>query len=77
MALPPAEAAPGFGVVLRWGRLCRLGGWRGLVRVPRTALAAGARRHREFPLLNTPHAFARALEDTLAKRTLLRRKQKD
>lgn len=25
-----------------------------------------ARRHREFPLLNTPHAFAGALQDTLA-----------
>lgn len=25
-----------------------------------------ARRHREFPLLNTPHAFASALQDTLA-----------
>lgn len=25
-----------------------------------------ARRHRDFPLLNTPHAFAGALQDTLA-----------
>ena len=29
-------------------------------------LAAVARRYREFPLLNTPHAFAGALQDTLA-----------
>jgi len=42
------------------------GGWRALLRVPRTALSAVARRHREFPLLNTPHAFVGALQDTLA-----------
>ncbi len=33
-------------------------GWR--------ALRAAARRHREFPLLNTPHAFLGALQDTLS-----------
>ena len=33
---------------------------------PRAALAATARRHRDFPLLNTPHAFLGALQDTLA-----------
>lgn len=38
----------------------------GLRHVPRGRLAAVARRHREFPLLNTPHAFAGALQDTLA-----------
>ena len=43
-----------------------LGGWRSLLAVPRSAWAAAARRHREFPLLNTPHAFAGALQDTLA-----------
>jgi O-antigen/teichoic acid export membrane protein len=43
-----------------------LGGWRGLWRVPRSAWWAVARRYREFPLLNTPHAFAGALQDTLA-----------
>ncbi|MBI5259545.1 MAG: oligosaccharide flippase family protein [Burkholderiales bacterium] len=32
---------------------------------PRPALAAAARRHREFPLLNTPHAFLGALQDTV------------
>ena len=32
----------------------------------RAALAAVARRHRDFPLLNTPHAFFVALQDTLA-----------
>jgi len=30
------------------------------------ALGQAARRHREFPLLNTPHAFAGALQDTLS-----------
>jgi O-antigen/teichoic acid export membrane protein len=42
------------------------GGWRGLWRVPPSAWWAAARRYREFPLLNTPHAFAGALQDTLA-----------
>jgi O-antigen/teichoic acid export membrane protein len=40
----------------------RLGGW---WRVPRARLVAVARRHRDFPLLNTPHAFAGTLLDTL------------
>ncbi|MFG6456948.1 lipopolysaccharide biosynthesis protein [Roseateles sp. BYS96W] len=40
------------------------GGWRGLFKAqPLTAMAA---KHRDFPLLNTPHAFAGALQDTLA-----------
>ena len=37
-----------------------------LAAVPRAGWLAAARRHREFPLLNTPHAFAGALQDTLA-----------
>ena len=41
------------------------GGWRSLWRRPRQALAAAARQHRDFPLLNTPHAFLGALQDTL------------
>lgn len=40
------------------------GGWRGLL-APRP-LRAMAEKHRDFPLLNTPHAFAGALQDTLA-----------
>ena len=35
-------------------------GWR----EPRRALAEVARKHRDFPLLNTPHAFMGALQDT-------------
>jgi O-antigen/teichoic acid export membrane protein len=52
---------------LGWlGRPAPSGGWRSLWRVPRAAWGAAARRYREFPLLNTPHAFAGALQDTLA-----------
>ena len=40
------------------------GGWRGLLR--EQPLRDVATRHRDFPLLNTPHAFAGALQDTLA-----------
>lgn len=40
------------------------GGWRGLL-APQP-LRAVAEKHRDFPLLNTPHAFAGALQDTLA-----------
>lgn len=40
------------------------GGWRGLLGArPLREMAA---KHRDFPLLNTPHAFAGALQDTLA-----------
>lgn len=42
------------------------GGWAGLWRAPRHALAAMAAKHRDFPLFNTPHAFAGALQDSLA-----------
>ncbi|HEV6965229.1 lipopolysaccharide biosynthesis protein [Roseateles sp.] len=40
------------------------GGWRGLL-APQ-ALREMAAKHRDFPLLNTPHAFAGALQDTVA-----------
>jgi len=41
----------------------RLGqGWK----VSRSAMKAVAQRHRDFPVLNTPHAFLGALQDTLA-----------
>lgn len=40
------------------------GGWRGLLASQQ--LREMARKHRDFPLLNTPHAFAGALQDTLA-----------
>ena len=37
-----------------------------LLQAPTDALKAMAARHRDFPLLNTPHAFAGALQDSLA-----------
>jgi O-antigen/teichoic acid export membrane protein len=40
----------------------RLAGW---WRVPRDRLVIAAREHRDFPLINTPHAFAGTLLDTL------------
>lgn len=43
-----------------------IGGWAGLWQVPREDLSAMARKHRDFPVLNTPHAFAGALQDSLA-----------
>lgn len=42
------------------------GGWGGLWRVPLDALRGVARRYRDFPLLNTPHAFLGTLQDALA-----------
>ncbi|MFZ2648519.1 MAG: lipopolysaccharide biosynthesis protein [Burkholderiaceae bacterium] len=42
------------------------GGWPALWRVPREAMLRVARKHRSFPLFNTPHTFANALSDTLA-----------
>ena len=42
------------------------GGWRRLWRVPLGALRGVARRYRDFPLLNTPHAFLGTLQDALA-----------
>ena len=41
------------------------GGWAGLWRQPLSDLKAMAQRHRDFPWLNTPHAFMGALQDTL------------
>ena len=41
-------------------------GWPGPANAPRARWRAAARVHRSFPLLNTPHAFLGALQDTLA-----------
>jgi len=43
-----------------------MGGWLGLWSVPGEAWRRAARRFRDFPLLNTPHAFLGALQDTAA-----------
>jgi O-antigen/teichoic acid export membrane protein len=74
-ALQAADGAAGAGL---WGLVVapiaaalaaaawlrpRLGqGWT----VSRSAMKAVAQRHRDFPVLNTPHAFLGALQDTLA-----------
>ena len=41
-------------------------GWPGPANAARAQWLAAARAHRSFPLLNTPHAFLGALQDTLA-----------
>ena len=41
-------------------------GWPGPARATRAQWRAASRAHRSFPLLNTPHAFLGALQDTLA-----------
>lgn len=42
------------------------GGWRALRRVGRADMKAVAVRHRDFALVNTPHAFLGTLQDALA-----------
>lgn len=59
LIVAPLLAAAATAALLR----LRLRGW---LSVSRTRLLGVARRHKEFPLLNTPHAFAGALQDTLA-----------
>ncbi|MDE2397866.1 MAG: oligosaccharide flippase family protein [Burkholderiales bacterium] len=54
-------------VALAWlRRPAPAGGWKALWRTRRSDWMAAARQHRDFPLFNTPHAFAGALQDTLA-----------
>jgi O-antigen/teichoic acid export membrane protein len=63
LIVAPLVAAAAAVVLLVARARLRLGGW---WQVPRTQLAEVARRHRDFPLLNTPHAFNGALLDTLS-----------
>ncbi|MDC6169997.1 lipopolysaccharide biosynthesis protein [Paucibacter sp. XJ19-41] len=56
--------AAGLATAVLLARPAPAGGWAGLWRAP--ALKAMAAKHRAFPLLNTPHAFAGALQDSLA-----------
>ncbi|MFT7721714.1 MAG: oligosaccharide flippase family protein [Roseateles sp.] len=58
-----ATLATGAAAIVQ-ARPAPAGGWRQLL-APRP-LRAMAAKHRGFPLLNTPHAFAGALQDTLA-----------
>jgi O-antigen/teichoic acid export membrane protein len=52
-------------VGLMWAAPSPLGGWRALLRRPRRRWRVQARRWRDFPLFNAPHAFLGALQDTL------------
>lgn len=61
---PVLAAAAAAALLLR--SAAPAGGWAGLLRTPWAAQQPVMRKHREFPLLNTPHAFAGALQDTLA-----------
>lgn len=58
--------AAGLAAAALLARPAPAGGWLALARQEGAALRAMARRHRDFPLLNTPHAFAGALQDSLA-----------
>jgi O-antigen/teichoic acid export membrane protein len=58
-----AALAAGSAALLQ-ARPAPAGGWRGLL--ASRPLRELAHQHRDFPLLNTPHAFAGALQDTLA-----------
>jgi O-antigen/teichoic acid export membrane protein len=64
LLLGPALAGLAAAVLL--ARPAPVGGWPMLWRTPVAALKATALRHRDFPLLNTPHAFTGALQDSLA-----------
>jgi O-antigen/teichoic acid export membrane protein len=72
LAQVAAGSVPGVGVHgLVAGPLLATGAAMACLRLPwrlgsTTGLGETARRHREFPLLNTPHAFAGALQDTVA-----------
>ncbi len=59
LIVAPLVAAAATLAVLRWR-------WRGGWRLPWQRLRSVAAAHRQFPLLNTPHAFAGALQDTAA-----------
>lgn len=58
--------AAGLATAALLARPAPAGGWAQLWLAPTAALKALAAKHRDFPLLNTPHAFAGALQDSLA-----------
>jgi O-antigen/teichoic acid export membrane protein len=64
LVLGPVAASAATALML--ARPTPQGGWRSVLHTPWAALQGVMRKHREFPLLNTPHAFAGALQDTLA-----------
>jgi O-antigen/teichoic acid export membrane protein len=61
----PVVAALGAALALAWATR-PASGWAALARVSSREWRSAMREHRDFPLLNTPHAFASAAQDTLA-----------
>lgn len=55
----------GLGAAVLLARPAPAGGWQMVRHTPAPSLRAVAARHRDFPLLNTPHAFLGTLQDTL------------
>ncbi len=61
----PVVAAALAALALAW-TVRPAAGWAAVGRVPANEWRGAMREHRDFPLLNTPHAFASAAQDTLA-----------
>jgi len=61
----PVAAAVLAALALAWA-VKPASGWASVARVPSDQWRGAMREHRDFPLLNTPHAFASAAQDTLA-----------
>jgi O-antigen/teichoic acid export membrane protein len=61
----PVAAAALAALTLAWTVRPAVG-WAAVGRVPANEWRSAMREHRDFPLLNTPHAFASAAQDTLA-----------
>ncbi len=64
LVLGAMAATLGAGWIL--ARPAPAGGWGAMWHQPMSDLKSLAQRHRDFPWLNTPHAFMGALQDTLA-----------
>lgn len=66
IAAPVAAAAAATCLLARMPGDVARGVWQAVRHPAAGALSSAWRRHRDFPLLNAPHAFAGALQDTLA-----------
>lgn len=66
MGLLAGSATAGLAAAAWLARPAPAGGWAALARQSATDLRSTVVRHRDFPLLNTPHAFLGALQDSLA-----------
>jgi O-antigen/teichoic acid export membrane protein len=65
MGLLMGSVSAGLAVAACLARPAPAGGWAALARQSAANVRAMAVRHRDFPLLNTPHAFLGALQDSL------------